>query len=74
MAKFELELTRGEKRRFMAILTSDWADYKKSLHAAERGQVSFESDEQEARLVEETTKAAEVLDKVLKQLSSQDPK
>lgn len=73
MATFELELSIREKRTFMAILASLRREYKGSLRAAERGEVSFESEEQKERLVKETTRASDVLTLVLDQLHDQNP-
>lgn len=73
MAKFELELSLRDKRALMAILGSIRSEYKKSLHAAERGEVSFESEEQEKKLVKRTTRAVEVIELVLNQLHDQNP-
>lgn len=73
MAKFELELSLRDKRVLMAILGSDRSEYKESLRAAERGEVAFESEEQEKKLVKKTTRAVEVIDLVLNQLHDQIP-
>ena len=73
MAKFELELAIREKRRLMNILNTTRSEYLQSLRAAERGEVAFESDERIEFLVNETTKAVEVISSVIDQLHDQNP-
>jgi hypothetical protein len=73
MAKFELELTRREKRILIGIIGPINSDYKKYLHAVEREQISFESEYAKTELVEKTKRASTVLSKVMKQLHDQEP-
>jgi len=74
MAKFELELSIRDKRTLMAVLGNLRKEYRDSLRAAERGEVSFESEEQEKKLTKETKRAVEILNSVLNQLHDQDPR
>lgn len=74
MAKFELELSIRDKRTLMCILGNLRSEYKKSLRAAERGEVTFESEEREKKLVKRTERAVEVLDLAMDQLHDQDPR
>lgn len=74
MAKFELELSIRDKRTLMYVLGSLRREYRESLRAAERGEVTFKSEEEGEKLVKHTTRAVEVLDSVLKQLHDQDPR